>query len=116
MGSKGSNLSKHENVRTSTTSESRDMGRVEVEILGQSLSIRSDRDPEFVEQLAAYVDEKLDQLQEAAPQASTHKLLMMTSLTVAEELFEARSELDELQAEVEERAAVMRELIQKLDA
>jgi len=115
LGSHGSNVSNRERVRTSTTSESREMGRVEVELLGQTLSIRSDRDPEFVKRLAAYVDDKVAELREAAPQAPTDKLLMMTSLTVAEELFEVRSELEELQGEIEERAAVMRELIQKLD-
>lgn len=115
MGSHGSDFSNRQNVRTSTTSSSREMGPVNVEIRGKKLSIRSDRDPEFVKRLAAYVDEKLGELQDSAPQASTDKLLMMTSLTVAEELFEARSELEDLQSEIEERAATMRKLLAKLD-
>ncbi len=115
MGSHGSDISNPQSVRTSTASETREMDPVEVEIRGRTLSIRSDRDPEFVRQLAAYVDRKLGQLQNSAPQASTDKLLMMASLTVAEELFEARSELDQMQDEIEERAATMRKLLEKLD-
>ena len=91
------------------------MGPVDVEILGQTLTIRSDRDPEFVRRIAAFVDEKVGELRDAAPQASTDKLLIMASLTVAEELFDARSELEDLQDEVEERASMMRDLLEQLD-
>lgn len=115
MGSHGSDLSKRQRVRTSTTSEKSDFGKIDVEIFGQTLSIRSDRDPEFVEKLASYIDETLGQLRESAPQAPTDKLLMMTSLTVAEELFEARSDLENLEEEVHDRAVTMKRLIEQLD-
>lgn len=115
MGTHGSDYSDRQNVQTSTTSENRDLGPVDVEIQGKTLSIRSDRDPEVVEELANYVDETLGELREAAPGAPTDKLLMMASLTVAEELFEAESEIERLRDEIENRVADMRQLIEKLD-
>lgn len=115
MGTHGSDYSDHQNVQTSTTSESRDLGPVDVEIQGKTLSIRSDRDPEVVERLAEYVDETLGELEEAAPGAPNDKLLMMASLTVAEELFEAESEIERLRDEIESRVSDMRQLIEKLD-
>ena len=115
MGSHGSDVSKRQNVRTSTASESGDVGRIDVEIFGQKLSIRSDRDPEFVENLASYIDETLGELRGSAPQAPTDKLLIMASLTVAEELFEARSEAERLREEVGDRAATMKKLLAELD-
>lgn len=101
---------------TSTTSAERDRsGPVTVEIQGQRLSIRSDREPSFVHGLADYVDEKVEALQKAAPTASMDKLLMLASLTVAEELFESRQELRQLRRQVEERTASMAELIDEIE-
>lgn len=120
MGTHGSDHPDRQDVRTSTTSEtkpteSRETGRVDVEIQGQTLTIRSDRDPEVVRELAQYVDTKVREIRDAAPRASNDKLLMMTSLTVAEELFEAREEIDELQDEIQNRVAEMRQLIEQLE-
>lgn len=115
MGSHGSDYSEHQNVRTSTTSETKDLGAVDVEIQGQTLSIRSDHSPEFVERIAEYVDAKVGELEDAAPGAPTDKLLMMASLTMAEELFEARGEIEELRREIRERTADMEALLEELD-
>lgn len=115
MGTHGSDYSERQNVQTSTTSETSELGRVDVEIQGKTLSIRSDRDAEVVQELADYIDETLGDLREAAPGAPSDKLLMMASLTVAEELFEARSEIDRLRGEIEDRVADMRQLIEQLD-
>ena len=63
--------------------------RVEVEIRGKRLSVRTDHDPQRVHEMADYLDEKVRQLQAMAPSAPFDKLLMLASLTVVEELFEA---------------------------
>lgn len=87
---------------------------VSVQIGGQTLSIRTTHDAEFVERLAAHIDGKVAELQQAAPTASLSKLLMLASMTVAEELFQARQEIDNLRGEITERADAMLGLLEQV--
>ncbi|MGM0558444.1 MAG: cell division protein ZapA [Myxococcota bacterium] len=88
---------------------------VNVEIRGQKLSVKSDHDPEFVRRLASHIDEKVAAIQQNAPTVPLSKLLMLASMTVAEELFEARNELDQLRGSVEERADAMMSLLDQIE-
>lgn len=87
-----------------------------MQIQGRTLSIRSDHDPEYVRQMAEYVDSKIGDLEDSAPGAPTNKLLMMVSLTMAEELFEARGEIEDLRGEIRDRTSDMRTLLEQLDS
>lgn len=82
-----------------------------IEIQGRRLSIRTNHDPTFVHELANYVDAKLKTLQQAAPSAPLEKLLMLVSMTVAEELFSTKEELGALHRHVDERAQAMDQLL-----
>jgi cell division protein ZapA (FtsZ GTPase activity inhibitor) len=117
VASHSSDGRKQGNVRTSTRSkpQTKSVGSIDVEIQGQTLTVRSDHDREFVEELAEFIDGKLGQLKEAAPQAPTDKLLMMASLTVAEELFEKKSEVENLREQIRDRAGEMYSLLEQLD-
>ncbi len=86
---------------------SRPKESVSVEIQGKSLSLRTNHEPAFVRELAAYIDDKLGALQRAAPGAPFDKLMMLVSLTVAEELFSARADLDTMRHEVDARVQSM---------
>ena len=74
---------------------------VTVEIGGTKLSIKTDRTPDDVAKLAQFIDDKLLALQNAAPSVKREKLLIMLSMTIAEELFEKRVELDQLKTTVQ---------------
>ncbi|MEZ4461790.1 MAG: cell division protein ZapA [bacterium] len=78
-------------------------GSVAVEIRGQKLSIRSDKDPRRVEELAAFIDTKAAQLQAMAPGVPLDKILMLVSMTVAEELFDARDQNTQLREQIKAR-------------
>lgn len=86
-------------------------GSVSVSIRGKALSLRTDHDPAFVQSLAHYLDRKVSALAQQAPHAPFDKLLMLASLTVAEELFQARQELDVLREEVKRSSAAMLDLL-----
>jgi cell division protein ZapA (FtsZ GTPase activity inhibitor) len=87
--------------QTSTTETSG--GSVSIQIGGVKLSVKSDKDPQVVEDIAAYVDDKVGGIREMAPSVATDKLLMLASMTVAEELFEARERVERLESALKER-------------
>ncbi len=101
---------------TSTSSEEvSESGPINIEIRGQRLSIRSDRDPAFVRRLANYIEDTFDELQNAAPTAPYNKLLMLASMTVAEELFETRDQLRRMRGQLEETTESMFDLIDQAE-
>ncbi len=115
MASRDSQTSTVNRVGTQTTSTTSKAKAVSVEIRGQKLSVKSDRDPEFVRQLAAHIDKKVATLQKAAPAVPLSKLLMLASMTVAEELFEARHDIDRLKEEIADRTETMLAMLEQVD-
>ena len=56
---------------------------VPVEILGQRYSIRTSLDPEYVAQLAAYVDQKIRAASDSAAPTDSLRLAVLAALNVA---------------------------------
>ena len=63
---------------------------VPVEIHGQRYPIRSALDPEYVANLALYVDEKMRAAAEATPTGDSLRLAVLAALNIADELFRRR--------------------------
>ena len=69
-----------------------DKNRIEVEILGQKYTIRSEAAPEYVQELAAHVEQRAREIQGPGPAQDPRKLLALTALHIADELFHLRDE------------------------
>jgi cell division protein ZapA len=92
-----------------------DPGRViPVEICGQRYPIRTTLDPEYVSQLANYVDEKMRAAGESAPNGDPQRLAILTALNVADELFRARETTRARDGEVAERAGELERLVDRV--
>ena len=84
------------------------MGEVAVTIGGRRYPVScDDGQEEHVTKLAAYVDRRAQELSETVGRVGEVRLLLMTSLIVADELADAYDELDRLQshAKITERRA-----------
>jgi cell division protein ZapA len=82
------------------------MAQTRVQIFGQTFSIGGELDAEYVQKLAAYVDEKMRAISQMTPTVDTQKLAVMAALAIADELHtvrEERSDRDELLKEQAER-------------
>ena len=116
MSSQSSKIGGVRRASTSTSTREADQsGPINIEIAGQRLSIRSDREAVFVQGLARYIDQKVSELRAAAPAAPMNKLLILASMTVAEELFESREELRDLRRELKDRTQTMFDLIEQAE-
>lgn len=100
----------------SSTTTKTTSGSVDVRICGKKLSIRSDQDPKHVTELADYVNGKVESLRELAPSVPVEKLLMLASLTIAEELFDARGDNDALRATLKKRVDAAIALVDEVEA
>ena len=69
-----------------------DKHRVEVEILGQKYTIRSEAAPDYVRELAAFVEQRVRQIRGDGAAQDPVKLLALAALYIADELFRQRDE------------------------
>ncbi len=88
------------------------MQSVEVQILGQTYSIRTDEDEAYIKALAEYVDQKLKEIYSAAPNVNHVKAAIMTALGIADELFKARAGQEDLDRMIEEKTKMLSGLLE----
>jgi cell division protein ZapA len=92
-----------------------DSGRViPVEIQSQRYPIRSSLDPDYVIQLARYVDEKINAAGESAPTSDSLRLAVLAALNIADELFRCRDGTRARTGEIAERAGALEKLLDRV--
>jgi cell division protein ZapA len=70
-----------------------DKGVVQVDIFGSQYTIKKgNEDPTYIARVAAYVDQKMREINERLPVASVSKVAVLTSLNLADELFKERED------------------------
>jgi cell division protein ZapA (FtsZ GTPase activity inhibitor) len=79
--------------------------RVELTILGEKLSIRTTAAPDYLQTLAAFVEERAQTL--GAGTRSLISTLLLTALDVTDELFRIRDEQTRQEGDVDARLGVL---------
>lgn len=59
---------------------------VTVTIMGRNYTLRADEDPQYVRMIAAYVDDKLQEIAKVSPRMSTTRLAILAAINIADEL------------------------------
>ncbi|HTG13453.1 MAG TPA: cell division protein ZapA [Candidatus Eisenbacteria bacterium] len=90
--------------------------RVDIEILGQKYPVRSEAAPEYVRKLASFVDGRAREIRGEASGGDPSRVLALTALDVADELFRLREERKEQDVDHKDVTARLGALRQLLDA
>jgi cell division protein ZapA len=77
---------------------------VTVEIAGEQHTIRTQASPEHARKCAAHVDRKLSEIMQKGALVQPHKDAILAALGLADELIQARDELDALRTELTRRS------------
>ncbi len=88
------------------------MHSVDVQILGQSYSIKTDQDAAYIKRLAQYVDAKLKEIYSVAPNINQSKASIMVALGIADELFKIRLERENLDRMIDEKTKLLSSLLE----
>jgi cell division protein ZapA len=92
-----------------------DQGRViSVEILGQRYPIHTALDPEYVEGLAAIVDEKMRAAAELTPGGASMQLAVLAALNIADELLRCRDASTVRSGRIAERAEELERMLDRV--
>jgi cell division protein ZapA len=83
------------------------MRSVEVQILGQSYSIKTDEEEQYIKTLARYIDEKLKEIYNVVPSITQTKATVMAAFGIADELFKIRMQQENLDKLIEEKTKIL---------
>ena len=80
---------------------------VSVQIAGMRYALKTDEDERWVKQVAAFVDERMRELQKRGRIPDTQAVAVLAALQIAEELFRARRDGRELRKTIREKSQVL---------
>jgi cell division protein ZapA len=72
--------------------------KVEVLLMGQRFTVRSDRDDKYIEGLSRIVNEQLEDIKNNARTVSSHHIALLAALNIADELARMREKVAQLEA------------------
>ena len=77
------------------------MGTIETYILGQKYTIKGDAPEEHIEKLVAYVNLKIREIYEKAPNTAPLKASILAAIGIADELYRLREEQETIASHIE---------------
>lgn len=78
--------------------------RFKVEIYGQQYSMQGELDPDYVQELAHYVDQKMQAVGQATRMVDTGRIAVLAALSIADELHSLRKQQQETRGALRDRA------------
>ena len=86
--------------------------KVRVNILGQTYNIKGDASPDYIAQLADYVNEKVEEVSRNLSSVNSLQVAILVSLNIADEYFQVKNISTGIEGAIEDKA---REIISLLD-
>lgn len=80
---------------------------VTVRIAGEEHTIRANAAPEYTRRCAEFVDSRIREIQKKAGAIEAHKAAILAALSITDECFQARDELEGLKGELARRAETL---------
>ena len=94
------------------------LNTVKVNILGQEYVIKTSANPEYIKEVAAYMNEKMDELIESGVDAQSQqlKIAVLAGMNITDELFVQRASKQKLIDTVEAKTLAISEFVEsKID-
>ena len=79
-------------------------GVTRVEIFGRIYDVTGAIDEEYLERLSAFVDSKMREIHESSRAVDTIKVAVMAALNIADELFQQRGEVEQVEAIIADKS------------
>lgn len=89
------------------------MEPIKIDIFNSTYAIKTDYDPEYVAELASFVDKKMREVYDKSNTASTQKVAVLSSISIADEMFKLKNRGEKASGELDERVI---DLIRMIDS
>lgn len=91
-----------------------DDGTITVEIFGHEYRIKGEADPEYMTQIARFVDTRMREVSKGTPVGSLAKIGILAALNIADELFRERGEKQKITDDIEDATRRMRRKLEEI--
>jgi cell division protein ZapA (FtsZ GTPase activity inhibitor) len=78
--------------------------RFNINVMGQDISVSSDRGDDHVENVVRYINEKAGEIEKNSRDVTTLGIAIMVTLNLTEELFRVNEEQERLRSQIESKA------------
>jgi len=93
----------------------KEMGKerlVEIKVFGQTYTVKTDTEEDHIQEVARYVNEKMDEVLKKTRSVSTMNVAILTALNIADDLLREKERRIALLREIETKS---KELAEKID-
>src|SRR2546426_2571168 len=87
---------------------------IKVEIYDQAYTVRSDGDPDYLKQLAEYVDQRMREISSGTLTVDSRKVAILAALYVADELHQLRKAHEQADEQLATRSVECSEMLDRL--
>ena len=87
---------------------------IKVEIYDQAYTVRSDGDPEYLRDLAQYVDQRMREISSGTLTVDSRKVAILAALYIADELHQLRKATGMMDEQLAARSAECSEMLDRL--
>src|SRR5438045_8861053 len=87
---------------------------IRVEIYDQSYTVRSDGDPDYLKQLAEYVDQRMREISSGTLTVDSRKVAILAALYIADELHQLRKSHEQADEQLATRSVECSEMLDRL--
>lgn len=91
-----------------------DSPTIKVEIYDQAYTVRSDGDPEYLKQLAEYVDRRMREISSGTLTVDSRKVAILAALYIADELHQLRKAHEQADDQLATRSVECAEMLDRL--
>lgn len=84
---------------------------VTVSIGGEDHTIRANVEPEYTRRCAKWVDERITEIKSQLGLIESHKAAILAALSITDEMFQARAQVDETQESAAKRADTLSQML-----
>jgi cell division protein ZapA len=74
---------------------------IQIEILGQKFTLKGNYDTDYVNRVEKYINDKIQEVQKQTAAISTHNLMILVALNLADECFKKDEELVQIKNLIE---------------
>src|SRR5205085_3363213 len=87
---------------------------IKVEIYDQAYTVRSDGDPEYLKQLAEYVDQRMREISSGTLTVDSRKVAILAALYIADELHQLRKAHEQADEQLASRSVECAEMLDRV--
>ncbi len=88
---------------------------VQISVLGTSLTIQSDQDPQYIHSLVAYIQKKVREIEGMTGQKEHLKTSILAALLITDELFQERASKTNRESQDDGSESLTQRMIEKID-